>query len=181
MAQLIGSRYSNALFQIAIEENILDTLINDANIICTSLKENPDFNKVIEHPRVSSTEKFEIFKNTFQESVSKELIGLINVMITKNREHYILEVLEGFLLKSNVYKGITTAHISSATPLTESNVNDIKTNLSKNLNKEIEVHLTVDKSLIGGVSIKVDGLLIDRTIKKQLADIKKELLSIQLA
>jgi F-type H+-transporting ATPase subunit delta len=181
MAQLIASRYAKALFQLSLEDNSLESMIIDANAICNAFKENPEFTKIMEHPQISSKEKEQMFKSIFKENESSNIVGLINIMLQKNRESYVLEVIEDFLIKANEYKGVTTAYVSSAISLTEVQINSIKVNLSKNLNKQVEVELTVDKTLIGGLSIKVDGLIVDNTIKKQLKDAKKDLLGLQLA
>jgi F-type H+-transporting ATPase subunit delta len=181
MAQLIPNRYSKALFELALKDNSIDELENDALLICSLFKENPDYIKVLNHPQITSKEKLISLETIFKGNVSDTIIGLINVLLQKNRETYFLEILKDFLFKVDSHKGIATAYITSATELTDLQLSVLKEKLSKNINKQIEVQLIVDKSLIGGISINVDGLFIDSSIKKQLLDMKKQLLTIQLA
>jgi len=64
------------------------------------------------------------------------------------------------------------ARVISATELSESQASAITNMLCKKLNKQVEISLNIDPSVIGGLYIHVSGIIIDRTIKKQLADLR---------
>ena len=180
MAQLIANRYAKAFFELAVENNTIDEMEQEIKVIYEAFVNNKDIIKIINNPEISSKEKSNIVNEIFKINVSESTSSLINFMLLKNREEHILEVFELFLSKVNDYKGITTAYIASAIQLTDKNISDIKANLSKKLNKQVNVELIIDTTLIGGLCIKVDDLIIDSSIKKQLSDIKKDLLGLQL-
>ncbi len=177
MAKLISKRYAVALFELAKETDKIDIFNKEVELIFTSIKEDKDFLTVLNHPRISGEEKFNLFKEIYKDNISEEILGLIAIIVKKNREEEILEILETFLELVREYKGITTAYIYSAMPLSEKQISDIKQNLAKNLNKEIIVEASVKPELIGGILINVDGKVIDNSIKKSLEDIKKSLIN----
>ncbi|WP_250278068.1 F0F1 ATP synthase subunit delta [[Clostridium] colinum] len=179
MAKLISKRYAVALFELAKETDKVDLFNNQVELIYNSIKSDKDFLAVLNHPRISSSEKFNLFQNIYKDNISEEILGLISIVVNKNRETEMLEILETFLELVRDYKGITTAYISSAKALSEEQVNNIKQSLSKNLNKEIIIKTEVKPELIGGLLINVDGKVIDNSIKKSLEDIKKVLLIIK--
>ena len=177
MGKLISKRYAVALFDLAKETNKVDEFNAQVQFIFDSIKDNNEFLVVLNHPTVSVAEKFSLFENVFKDNVSEEILGLISIIVNKNRETEILNILETFLNLVKEYKGITTAFIYSATQLSDSQLSAIKEKLSKKLNKDVIIKAYIQPELIGGMLINVDGKVIDNSIKKSLADIKKSLIN----
>lgn len=177
MAKLISKRYAVALFELAKETDKIDLFNSQVELIYNSIKDDKEFLTVLNHPRISGGEKFNLFQNIYKNNISEEILGLISIVVNKNRETEILEILEIFLELVKDYKGITTAYIFSAIALNDEQLTKIKENLSKNLNKEIIIEASVKPELIGGLLINVDGKVIDNSIKRNLDDIKKSLIN----
>ncbi len=177
MAKLISKRYAVALFELAKETDKIDLFNSQVELIYNSIKDDKEFLTVLNHPRISGGEKFNLFQNIYKDNISEEILGLISIVVNKNRETEILEILETFLELVKDYKGITTAYVFSAIALNDEQLTKIKENLSKNLNKEIIIEASVKPELIGGLLINVDGKVIDNSIKRNLDDIKKSLIN----
>jgi len=68
-----------------------------------------------------------------------------------------------------------TAHVVSASDLTEEQISALQTVLEKKTGKGVRLSVKIDPSLICGLYINVDGYAIDSTVKKQLRDMKSTL------
>lgn len=176
MEQLIAKRYAVALFELSKECDKMDLFYDEVSIICTAINQNEEFETVLDHPTISGDEKFEMMKKAFQ-GASQEVLGLIEIVIKKNRENELVEILKSFLDLVNEFKGIILASVYSAKALNETQIENIKENLSKKLDKQIVMQTFIKPELIGGLLINVDGKVIDNSIKKSLQDIKKNLLN----
>ena len=181
MAQLIAYRYANALSDLALEQNNTEKYGDEVAAIYEAIKDDKEFIGVISHPQISGEEKLKIFENAFKGKISDDILGLISVAVKKNRETDIILMLSVFLDKVREYKGITTAYVYSASPMSKEQLDTVKEKLTKNLNKQVEIAAQVDESLIGGLKIKVEGHVIDGTIKKKMKDLKDQLMEIRLA
>ncbi len=177
MVELVSRRYSTAFFELAVEQNIVDTLYKEATILVETLSNEQDFVQVINHPEVTFEQKFDLLKNVFEGKINELFFGLFNIVLIKNREEDLLGILVSFVQKCEEYTGIVEAKVVSATALTDAQLTKIKDKLSKNLNKEVKVTAEVDVSLIGGMIIYVDGKELDSTVKKYLADTRQNLLT----
>jgi F-type H+-transporting ATPase subunit delta len=178
MAKLISGRYADALFSIALESQKTDEFEKQAEFVLDTFNSDSDFAKVINHPQIGSDKKLEILENVFKDKVDNDMMGLFALVLRKNRETELKNILESFIGKVMEYKGIVKAYVCSAVPLSEIQLESIKKKLSENLNKQIDIYTEVDPSLIGGLKISVDGKLIDGTVKKRLDEIKKNLMNI---
>lgn len=181
MAQLAAARYANALFELALEANKIDAFDEEVKFVAATCDGDKEFFAVLNHPQISGDEKMKVLESAFKGKISDEIIGLFSVVFKKNREAELIDILQKFIEKVEEHKGIVTAKVSSAKPLSEKQITDIKEKLSQNLNKQVFIEAVVEPSLIGGVCIAVDGHVIDGTIKSQIAEMKKQLLNLHLA
>jgi len=181
MAKLVSRRYADAFFSLASDMGKIDEFYDEAVFIYESISSNGEFMKVLLHPDILSENKFAMLEKIFKGKVSDEFISLFSLMLKKNRESELCATLEEFTDMVLKHKGITTAFVYSAAKLSEEQLSAIKEKLSVNLNKQVNIKTETDSSLIGGVKICVDGHVIDGTIKKQLDELKQNLLKIRLA
>ena len=179
MAKLVANRYAEALFSIAIEEDKLSEYENEIQFIYDAFATDKEFLDIINHPQVAFSEKISIMENSFKDHVADDIIGLFALVFQKNREADIMNILQRFLTKTKEHNRIVTATVISAVALNEKQIDQIQKNLSKKLDKQVEIQTSVDQTLIGGLKVHVDGKIIDSTISYHLLDLKKILLDVQ--
>ncbi len=175
MAELVSKRYGNALYSLAVESHSVESCAEEAKVLLNLYATDKDFSTIMNHPHVSSKEKFNIIKNTFGNNLSDTIYGLFDVVFKKNRYTEIVGILEYFLEKVDEHLGRTEAIVISAVPLSEERIQAIKLKLTKKINKEISIVTKVDESIIGGLIIKVDSFIFNGSISNEIADINKQL------
>ena len=80
MAKLVSKTYGEALFELAVEENKAQSLMEEIKTVQTVLKENPDFDKLMKHPGVPKQEKLQVVREIFKGRVSNELAGFLEIV-----------------------------------------------------------------------------------------------------
>jgi len=60
MAKLIAGTYGDALFELAVEQNLTDSLMQEIDFLQTVLKENSDFEKILMHPEIPKQKKLQL-------------------------------------------------------------------------------------------------------------------------
>lgn len=174
MNSLISQVYSDALFDLGKENNSLDIKQKDLVFIKRILDENEDLKKLLQNPNIQKSDKKEIVENIFS-NIDKQSLNFIKVLIDKSRFNYINDILDGFFSKyydeNNIARGILT----TARSMDKEDIDTIKKALSKKLDKKVELDVNIDPKLMGGFSIKIDGKLIDNSLKNRLLDLKGSL------
>jgi F-type H+-transporting ATPase subunit delta len=85
------SRYANALFQLAKEAKVLDTVSNDLTSLEVSINSDVEILKFIKNPSIKKNMKINFFNTVSQKlELSKLTENFIGLIITKNRVHFIL-------------------------------------------------------------------------------------------
>lgn len=180
MAELVGRRYAKALFEVANELNKLEQFKNEINSVSNIFESEPKLKAIFEHPKLSKNEKKELTNSLLEGNISQEILNLIYVIIDKGREKYIKTISLEYTSLSNEKQGIIEAKAITAVPMDEIEKIELQKKLSARFGKKVILENTVDKSVIGGVLIRVEDKVIDSSIKGKLEMIEKSLKDIKI-
>lgn len=175
MDELIGKRYATALFEVALENQRLDTMESDIQTVLHSIKENPEFIQILLLPNIMVEKKKSLLKEAFAEIINKDLMNLLLLTIDKSRQDHIEKILEIALHLILEEKGILTAYITSAIELTAGEKEAWIKKLEGQTKKKIALNCKVDSSLVGGMIIRIKDKILDHSIKGELHKLAKQL------
>ena len=119
MAKLVSKTYGEALFELAVEEGREDSLLEEIMALKKILKENPDFEKLMNHPKILKEDKLAVLDRVFKGELSDELTGFLRIIVTKDRYKEIDAILDYIILEIKKKKGIGIAYVTTAVPLNE--------------------------------------------------------------
>ena len=181
MAKLVEQIYGEALFQTAMEANRADAFLEEVKLIRTVLRQNPEWDRLMKHPKISKQEKVEMMKGAFSGRISREMTGFLELILIKERYGQLQDIFRYFTEKVKDEKKIGTAYVTTPVELSEVRKADIQARLLDTTPYlTMEMHYAVDPSLIGGMVIRIKDRVVDSSIRTKLADMKRELLQIQL-
>ena len=181
MAKLISKTYGDALFELAVEEDKIDALLEEIEQLQKVLSENDEFGRLMNHPKIIKEEKIQVAKNVFEGRMSDELLGFLIIIISKDRYRDIDAILDYFIAEVKKYKGIGIATVTTAVPLREEQCKKIEQRLLDTTSyTTMEMNYMLDKSLIGGMVIRIGDRVVDSSISTKLNELQKELLKVQI-
>lgn len=181
MAKLVGATYGEALFELAVEEGREEELMNEVILLRELLSENPDFGKLMNHPKVLKEDKLEVLEAVFKGRISEELVGFLHLIVSKDRYGEIDAILDYFIDEVKQVKGIGVAYVATALDLSEAKKKEVEQKLLSTTSfTRMEMHYQVDESLIGGMVIRIGDRVVDSSIRSKLSGLERELLKVQL-
>lgn len=172
---VVSERYAEALFAIAKEENKVDKLKEDLILTVGTLKDYPEFRKLFYHPVINLDDKKEMFQNLFADKVENVLINFVKLLIDKKRENLLEEICALFIKMVNNLQSKVVAEVYTAVELAEDDLNMLKEQLEKYLSKKVEIEKHTDKSVLGGVLVKIGDRIIDGTLKTRFENMSRTL------
>lgn len=105
----------------------------------------------------------------------KGFAEFVNLLQQKKRLAVLPELAQLFVDYYNEDNNLAFATITSAKPLSETELASMVAGLERKFGKKVEVETEVDESLIGGAVIETSGVIIDGSIKGRLAELAKSL------
>lgn len=182
MAKLVSSTYGDALFELALEENRLDSMYEEIAAAKEVFLQNEELFKLLNHPKVVKDEKIAFIENVFKGRVSDEVMGFFYIIVTKDRYNDMIEIFDHFLHRVKEHKGIGTAHVTSAIVLSEEQKAAVEKRLLETTRyHSFEMDYIVDPSILGGLVIRIEDRVVDSSLKTQLDKLTKQLSKIQLS
>lgn len=182
MAKLVSKTYGEALFEVAVEEGTLDTMLEEVEAVLQVLKENEEYISLLTHPKIPVEEKTAMVETSFKDRVSSELTGFLVTIVDKGRFSEIEDILSYFILRVWEEKKIGVACVTSAVTLSDEQKKEIEEKLLETTSySEFRMNYRVDSSLIGGIVIQIGDRVVDSSVKTKLENMAKELNKIQLS
>lgn len=175
MAKLVGNRYAVSLFQAGQELQKIEQFHSELNFIGNILNQEPKLFEVLKHPRIDKDEKKEVINEIFKENISQEMKNFLYIIIDKRREDSLLDIVVEFNNKYNEYKNIVNVEATTAVEMKEDAKEKLIKTLEKKMNKNVVLTNKIDKSIIGGVILKLNNKFIDNTLKTQLENMNTQI------
>ena len=179
MAKLVSNTYGDALFELALENNQLDSMLEEVKAVASVLQENEDLTKLMNHPKIVKEEKIKIIEEIFTNQVSREVVGLMRMIVQKGHFNEMESGFMYFIDRVKEYKNIGTAYVTSAVTLSDGQKSAVEKRLLETTKYvKFEMHFDVDAALIGGMTIRIGDRVVDSSVKNKLNDLTRELLKI---
>ena len=166
--------YAEAIFEIAEQDNSVDSWIKDLALISASFQENL-IQALIDTPDISQREKAEKFVSIFEGEVSAKTINFLKTLGQANRLKILDNIILNFLELVAKKRNQKNVVVSSAFELESDQLEKIKLAMQKRLGADIIITSAVDKTLIGGMKISYEDQVIDLSLKNKLESLKTQL------
>lgn len=167
--------YSDALFQLSKEENLLDTIYEDLTECSKIFKSQDEFLKILSSPIVTTSEKVSMLKAVFYNHCNDLSFNFMCLLAEKNRIGLFCDIQRDFSKRYYEFNNVLQVDVITCIPLTEKLRNGIIERLSKETGKDVTIVETVDKSILGGVVLKYGNTIVDGSIKSRVKDLSKHL------
>lgn len=176
MAKQVAGTYGEALFVLAIETDQVDKILAEVNDISQILKENEGFSGLMNHPEIVKEQKIRILENVFRDRICEELLGLMELLLSRNHYDETETVFSYFTEQAKEYKNIGIAYVTSPFPLKKAQKEAIQKKLLETTKyASFEMHYAEESSLIGGLMIRIGDRVADSSIRTKLLQLEKEL------
>ena len=166
-------RYSQAVFEIALERKELDRWQSDLGKIA-SLGEDATFIAFLESPRFHFDDKARLLSERLGD-INPLALNLVYLLVARGRLSMVGDIADGYQQLLDSYRGIERAEITTVIPLDDEDKLRLEEHLGAIVGKKVVLKPEIDSSLIGGIIARIGGKLLDGSTRSQLMALKKEL------
>ncbi|MBC3932425.1 MULTISPECIES: F0F1 ATP synthase subunit delta [Undibacterium] len=168
MAELatIARPYAEALFRVAQTGNL--SAWSDLVSEMAQAGAHPDVQALAHNPKVSASQKAEIFLSALKSPVTAEAKNFIATLADYDRLTLLPEIAFQFQALKNAHEGAADAEVTSAFDMSEAQLADLAATLEKKFGRKLHPSVKVDPALIGGVRIVVGDQVLDTSVRAKL-------------
>nr|WP_314278454.1 F0F1 ATP synthase subunit delta [uncultured Peptostreptococcus sp.] len=175
MISQVASRYAEALFQLAEEENQLSQVYSELEDLNKVILDNKDLYDIFRSPFISRDEKLSIADNLFRDKLSKYILNFIMVLIENSRTRELDSIVKSYKQLLDTRNNVAEGKVITAIALSPDKLADLEGKLSAKYNKTIRLTNEIDESILGGALVKIGNEEIDGSLKSRLDGIKNTL------
>jgi F-type H+-transporting ATPase subunit delta len=172
----VARRYAGALMDIAEAGKNIDGTAGDLETIASALRESRELRLLTRSPVVSPAGKAGVFRAIFAGRIGDATMKFIDLVVAKQREQHLPEIIEQFFLLRDEKMGIVNVNVTSAVEFTPSQEKDLNNELERYTKKKVRVRITVDRAIKAGLVVRIGDTVLDASMRRQLELLKARFL-----
>lgn len=171
----VAKPYARALYEAAIEQNTLEVIINNVKTFQELMEQSEELAQFINTPLMSPQIKSDTFQQLFSESMNPLTINFFKLLALKQRERYIVAIMDAFTAIVDEASGRVVAKVTTAVPITQNQEHQLIQQLSAYSGKQVRLETETDEEIQGGFVVKLGDTVFDASVTTQLQRLKRQL------
>ena len=172
----ISVRYSKALFQSALEKDILDR-INQDMVLIRDICTVPEVRELLSNPVIRPAKKSETLSRIFGKDIHPLSLSLVELVVKNGRERYLPSIARVFVHETKKHRGITESVLTTAVKIDPELKKQVSGMIEKLLDTKVDLKENIDESIIGGFILRIEDNYVDASIRNKLRKIRSELVT----
>jgi F-type H+-transporting ATPase subunit delta len=169
-------RYAKSLADVAFEEKVEQEVTQNLETYDQIFQAVPDILETFHSPAIPREIKEKLLAELMVcYPVQSIASNFFRILLQHNRMLYFPQILKSYRKAVGECKGIVSARISTASPLSPQELEGLTAKLAGITGKPVEIELKTDSSLLGGIVIQVGSTVFDGSIRTRLNSVKRRL------
>ena len=166
----VAFQYAEALFGLANESKDITKVHAEFMVLNEAF--DAEIYRFLNHPKIKKKDKKAIIDKIINNDLLRRFVF---VLIDNSRIEFLDEILIEFEKIVDNQNKVMKVQVFSSKKLLPEQVKKLSVNLEKKHNRKIELDNIVDKSIVGGLRIEFEGMILDDTINNYLHNLKANL------
>jgi F-type H+-transporting ATPase subunit delta len=172
----IARVYATALYQAAEEEGRVKQVRRDLSEFVQAMEASADFRKFLVAEEISDVRKTQVLME-LTEGGDELFRNLLRLLVDKGRESELAAVFRAFVQLVEEAQGVVHVEVVTAVPLTASLQEALRAKIESSLHKTVELTLTVDKEILGGLRLRIGDRVADASVRHRLERLRELLIT----
>ena len=145
--------------------------------VATAMGSDVTLRRFLESPKIEAAQKKEIIRKALQDRAPRLLVRYLETLIGNRRQMLIPAISTEYFNLLDELEGRIHADVTVAKTPSDEETASIAASLSRTLGKTVVPHLRVDPAILGGVVVRVGDTVMDGSVRKRLATLKRRMLA----
>lgn len=173
----VGKRYAKALLEVGVSHNKLERLQKDVAELASLYEGSDDLRAIISNPSVGTEERRKVIDTIAQKAGWDPFTRNFSLILVDNERFSAVSAISEELGKLvDTHLGNVRAAVTSARPLKDSQIANVKGAIAKLTGKNVLLETEVDPTILGGLITKIGTTVYDGSVATQIATLKESIL-----
>ena len=164
--------YAVALFRLACETGSDAEVLSGLMMVKEVFSETPGMIAFLRSPAIAKEAKLKTLKEAFESEVHEYVFSFLALMTERGDAEHLEEAIGAYEALYQAQKQRATARVISATELVAEEKEALCAALSKKSGKQVLAEYVIDPTLLGGLVVEMDGVVLDGSLSRRLKTLK---------
>lgn len=165
--------YAEALFALGLENDAVNDYSAALETVRTVFSENAEYVQLLACYSIPAGERTDALAEAFSDVLPKTVLSFLQLLCEQGNIKLFFDIADEFERLLLAHRSMSNAVISSVVELTDAQKSALKARLEKLCGKSVSMSFVIDKSIMGGLYIDIDGSILDGSIRHRLHEVKE--------
>ena len=171
-----AKQLSSVLFECANNANALDEVRDSIFLLDELVRSNIDLKSFVQSKRLSQEQKLTVLVQVLGSSVHSLVLGIVSFLSGMQTNKTISRIKKYYFEQYKNIKNKVSVHAVVSSEIDKEGASIMKEKLDQVLSKDTDLSIEIDRSLIGGVKLRIENTYLDASIKSQINKVKLDLM-----
>ncbi len=171
----IARLYGGSMYELAAQEQLTDTVLEQMQVIRQLFRENPDYVRLLSEPSIPKEERANLLETAFGNEAERYLVNFLKLLCDRGILGDYAGCCEEYTRRYNADHNIATAVVTSAVALSDEQMAALKDKLEKISGKTVSLTQKKDPTVLAGLRVELEGKQLDGTVKSRLDGLSRKL------
>jgi F-type H+-transporting ATPase subunit delta len=162
---IVHEIYSDVMFELAQEADLIDGVMNDLEAVGTVLQDEPEFLSLLTLSEIKPDEKAQMIRRVFKDQINSLTLDFLCVLAKRNRMNFLHGIGQRYQVLLDEKKNLHRIEVTLAAEPDDAELEKLKDDIREAINAEVKLSVTVDPDIIGGIIIRKGDLMIDNSVR----------------
>jgi F-type H+-transporting ATPase subunit delta len=169
----IASVYARSLFEVAQEQDKLDTVRDELGEFADALNESRELQVFLFSPYFSTKEKTEGLDKAVT-GADETVANFLKLLIEKHRMPVVFRIRAEYDKLWEEENRLLPVIVTSAVELSQDTVKQIGDRIAEQTDRKVDLQSNVDPDILGGIVVRVGNSVLDASIRNRLETFRKQ-------
>ena len=169
-----ATTYAEALYQAAADKDAVGQVAADLSVLAEVLGVDSDVARVLHNPKVDSRAK-KAALGALADTAHPLTVNLLQVMVDRGRLEELPSLASAFAERVASAEGRLAVEVTSAIPLVDDLRAKVVARVRQQTGKTPEITERVDPDIIGGLVLRVGGVVTDASVRGRLDGLRRSI------
>ena len=171
-----AGRYAKAIFGLAQDEGTVERWRRQL-VAVSDLFDQPDLRQVVDNPTITPERRLHAVEEVATPEMGQEGLNLGRLLVESRQAGLAADILEAFEGLVDESEGRVRATATTAIPLDDDELTQLRRHLSSRLGKDVRLELRVEPAIVGGLVLQVGDRQVDASVSTRLQQLRQRLVS----
>lgn len=175
MAESLTTPYAEAIVGVARAEDALDRVSDELFQFARAMDDHAELRERLTDPSTPVTDKLGIIAELLANRAHPQTVAALLYVIQSGRARLLADIADEVTRLCAEARDRVVAEVRTAAPLDDERRRRLADAIRRVTGKKIDMKVVVDPNLVGGVSVRVAGTVIDGSVARRLEELKARL------